>query len=289
MYVGIPIFNEEANLSALLDMLLGEEAITSVFAVDDGSTDRSREIIQDYSARDHRVVALDTSGRAGQLAGWICAARNAGSGTIVFIDADALPDPGAVRELARAVDRSNGIVAASGRVIAAGGSESVSRSRFSDELLHEVRALGRVKEALIGRFFAVDIEWFLATADRVDVIANDTYLSCKAARSGHRVTYVPQATCRYVAATTYSDSAAQRQRADAGYAQLRAMRVLQRKDEPALIDYMLAFLRTATRDPRGAAAWLRGMSYSARHRVYRPRSHAGTWETQSSTKRRLSP
>jgi glycosyltransferase involved in cell wall biosynthesis len=284
--VCLPVFNEEANLPTLLDGLLADEGVEQIVAVDDCSTDASPQILARYAARDTRVVAVRHGERRGQLAGWTQGARAASSERIVFVDADARPARGAVERLARAV--AGTVVLASGRVVAAGASARMPAARARASIIHRVRCLGYAKEAIIGRFFAADRAWFLQAAQRTDIIANDVYFSCLAHRQGRAAIYVPEAICYYTEAATLHDFAAQRQRADAGYAQLRSMHLLTKDDEPRIDEYVRCVLAQALDDPAGAAAWVRNQVSARFVRAYRPSGgDAGAWETQPSTKQRV--
>lgn len=284
--VCIPVFNEEANLPALLDALLAQAGIAQIIAVDDCSTDTSPGILAAYAARDSRVSALRNAHRSGQLAGWLLAARRARVASVVFIDADSRPAPGAIESLARAV--AGNVVIASGRVVPASFSSIPSYARFRANIIHRVRSLGYAKEAIIGRFFAVDRDWFVGAVGRTDIIANDVYLSCLARRQQRESVYVLDAVCYYGEASNLRDFAAQRQRADAGYAQLRAVKLLLPPDEPKLDDYARCFILEALADPVGAVSWLRKQIATRFTRAYDVReAGAGTWETQPSTKHRV--
>lgn len=62
--VVIPIFNTERYLGECLDSVLGQSLEDiEVLCVDDGSTDRSPEILRDYARRDPRVVVMSHGGR----------------------------------------------------------------------------------------------------------------------------------------------------------------------------------------------------------------------------------
>ena len=55
----IPVYNTEAHLNACLDGVLSQNIPNlEVICVDDGSTDRSLEVLHEYAARDPRVVVL---------------------------------------------------------------------------------------------------------------------------------------------------------------------------------------------------------------------------------------
>lgn len=83
-----PVFNGERYLKDCIDSVLNQEySNLEIILVDDGSTDRSGQIIDGYAAKDKRVLALHQSNKG------VSAARNLAlshaSGEYVgFIDAD---------------------------------------------------------------------------------------------------------------------------------------------------------------------------------------------------------
>jgi glycosyltransferase involved in cell wall biosynthesis len=285
--VGLPIYNEEQNLSALLDLLIGETYVHEIVAVDDGSSDASPQILQSYAARSPKVRPIRTGGRNGQLAAWITAAKSVETPVIAFVDADARPAPGAIRSLAERIVSDPACVIASGRVMPT-DCTGFPASRFRGEAVHRIRLLGYPRDTMIGRFFAVRREWFLESATRADIIANDAYLGCLAARQQRVSRYVPEAVCYYTEASVSHDFAAQRQRADAGYRQLREMGLLERGYEPKAADYAKLLSTAALRDPVAAASWFVEQVKAKFRRAYSTGGgHNGIWETQASTKRRL--
>jgi hypothetical protein len=162
-------------------------------------------------------------------------------------------------------------------------------ARFRGEAVHRIRSLGYPRDTMIGRFFAVRREWFLASATRADIIANDAYLGCLAARRQLTSRYVPEALCHYTEASVSHDFAAQRQRADAGYRQLREMGLLIPGYEPSAPDYVKLLAGAAVKDPGAAASWFVEQVKAKFRRSYSTGGgHNGIWETQASTKRRLS-
>lgn len=288
-FVIVPVYNEEANLAALLDALLVEDGLDAVVAVDDRSSDDSPRILERYAERFSKVRVVTAPERSGQLAAWRTAAALATDGsTLCFVDADSLPQPGAITKLFRTVECDADVVLASGRVAADRVSARWAAARFRAEALHRLRALGRVRDSTIGRFFAARRDWFLAAAVRSDIIANDAFLACRAARSGFVARYVPSAICAYSEASNAFDFAAQRQRADAGYAQLRAMGLLLPEDEPRFVDYLRALGAAGVRDPSGFASWVAEQVRAKTLRAYRAvGKNDGIWEVQASTKRSL--
>jgi hypothetical protein len=94
--------------------------------------------------------------------------------------------------------------------------------------------------------------------------------------------------CRYVEARSSFDFAAQRQRADAGYAQLRRLGILRSGDCPSLVAYLAAVLRETLADPVGGVSWA-ALQVRARFLdAYRVSGgNRGAWETQTTTKRSI--
>ncbi|MCR2037850.1 CDP-glycerol glycerophosphotransferase family protein [Adlercreutzia caecimuris] len=86
--VVLPVFNSEPYLEQCLDSIVGQTLHDiEVICVDDGSTDRSLEILEDYAQRDWRIRIIR---QANQYAG---AARNAGLAAahgryVIFWDSD---------------------------------------------------------------------------------------------------------------------------------------------------------------------------------------------------------
>ena len=100
----IPAYNAEKYLRECMDSVLGQETRYSfrVLAIDDGSTDETGGILDEYAARDSRVnvVHQENRGHSG--------ARNAGlemadAELVMFLDSDDVLFPDAVEQLAGAV------------------------------------------------------------------------------------------------------------------------------------------------------------------------------------------
>ena len=95
----IPVYNTEAHLNACLDGVLSQNIPNlEVICVDDGSTDRSLEVLREYAARDPRVVVLT---QKNSFAG---VARNHGLEVargeyVAFLDSDDQFLPGALEGL----------------------------------------------------------------------------------------------------------------------------------------------------------------------------------------------
>ena len=137
--VVIPVYNEEASLSLLwselrgvLDRLgLGSEVVF----VDDGSRDRSAEIIRSFREADQRVrlVRLKTNG--GETAATDAGFRAARGRRIVVMDADLQNDPGDIPMLLAHLDQWDAVTG--WRVDRAAGDNLVRRA--SSRIANRIR------------------------------------------------------------------------------------------------------------------------------------------------------
>lgn len=105
--VVVPVFNVEKYLRACLDSVISQETKYkfSVVAVDDGRTDESGRILDDYASRDSRIKVIHKEN------GGISSARNAAlsciSGRyIIFLDSDDVLLPGAIQTLTSIADEN---------------------------------------------------------------------------------------------------------------------------------------------------------------------------------------
>jgi hypothetical protein len=113
----IPARNEEANIGAALDSVLASAGIEfEVIVLDDGSTDRTAEIVRDFAARDPRV-RLETAqplppGWCGKNFACHQLAALATQPLLVFMDADVrITQPGALSRLAHFMEKSGAALA----------------------------------------------------------------------------------------------------------------------------------------------------------------------------------
>ena len=107
----MPVYNSERSLRATLDSVLGQDMDgMEVIAVNDGSTDGSLSILEEYAARDSRLKVLSQpNGRQGK-------ARNAGlevarGSFIAYMDSDDVLSDGYYSSLYRAAIKHNADIA----------------------------------------------------------------------------------------------------------------------------------------------------------------------------------
>ena len=88
----VPVYNAERFLPACIDSILSQKNPDfELILVDDGSTDHSGDICEEYSTKDHRIIVIHKQN------GGVCSARNCGLKVaqgewIAFVDADDLVD-----------------------------------------------------------------------------------------------------------------------------------------------------------------------------------------------------
>lgn len=103
----MPVYNSEAYLRQCLDSILAQTMREiEIICVDDGSTDRSPEILREYAAKDARVRVITQENQ------FAFAARNAGINAAVgkyihFCDADDYVDKNAYETMYRAAEKFN--------------------------------------------------------------------------------------------------------------------------------------------------------------------------------------
>lgn len=102
----IPVYNQEKFIRQCLDSILGQSyAAIEVIAVNDGSTDQSRQIIAGMAEKDLRIVLIDQDNHGEALArkrGY----EQARGEYLIFVDHDDQLLPGAIESLYLAITRT---------------------------------------------------------------------------------------------------------------------------------------------------------------------------------------
>ncbi len=88
--IGIPAFNEEANISYLLDSLLSQKeegfVVEKILVISDGSNDKTVEIVRSF--KDKKVNIIDNKKRNGVAFGQNQIIQNCNSDILVLLNAD---------------------------------------------------------------------------------------------------------------------------------------------------------------------------------------------------------
>ena len=110
----IPVYNEEQNLGvlharlgAVLDTLKKQ---VEIVLVDDGSRDRSVEIMREMAAKDPRIVAVELARNYGQHAAVFAGFEHARGAVVVTLDADLQNPPEEIPKLLAKIDEGYDVV-----------------------------------------------------------------------------------------------------------------------------------------------------------------------------------
>ena len=105
----IPIYNTEKYLKACLDSVLSQTYENlEIILIDDGSTDNSGKIIDDYAKKDHRIKVVHQKNR-GQSAARNEGLKKATGDYISFIDADDKIKPNFIEKLLAPFDETTAL------------------------------------------------------------------------------------------------------------------------------------------------------------------------------------
>lgn len=103
----VPVYNCEAFLEDCLGSLVGQTFTNfEVIVIDDGSTDRSKEIILDYSQKDGRILYLEQE-NSGPSEARNKGVKAASGQYITFVDADDSVSPDYIEKLYNAIVTEN--------------------------------------------------------------------------------------------------------------------------------------------------------------------------------------
>lgn len=108
--VVFPVYNEEENIPILLDEIAraldGQPWSVELVAVDDGSRDRSLEVLRDSKAKHPALRIITFEKNAGQTAALDAAWRAARGKFVVSLDADLQNDPADIPRMMRRLEES---------------------------------------------------------------------------------------------------------------------------------------------------------------------------------------
>ena len=112
--VVIPLYNEEANVATLIEQLTAAlrklKQPYEILLVNDGSTDKTPQLLNDIAAGNPEVVAVHFTRRYGQTAAMTAGIDLATGGIIVCMDGDLQNDPADIERLLHALDEGFDVV-----------------------------------------------------------------------------------------------------------------------------------------------------------------------------------
>jgi undecaprenyl-phosphate 4-deoxy-4-formamido-L-arabinose transferase len=112
--VVIPVFNEEENLralqSALAPILQGFGKSYEIIYIDDGSTDKSLDVLQELQRQDPHIVIVEFSRNFGQHSAIFAGFDQSHGEIVVTLDADLQNPPEAIPSLVHAIESGYDVV-----------------------------------------------------------------------------------------------------------------------------------------------------------------------------------
>ncbi|MFL6159396.1 MAG: bifunctional polysaccharide deacetylase/glycosyltransferase family 2 protein, partial [Marmoricola sp.] len=194
--VVVPAYNEEPGIAAAVRSLLASDyPVLEVVVVDDGSTDRTAEIVEELGLERVRLIRQANAGKPAALNAGIAAARH---DVLVLVDGDTVFEPDAMRALvAPLADPATGAVSGNTKV----GNRRGLLGRWQhieyvigfnlDRRMFDVLQCMPTIPGAIGAFRREVLAEVGGVSD--DTLAEDTDLTMAICRTGWRVVYAPEA------------------------------------------------------------------------------------------------
>jgi len=191
----IAAHNEEAVIAPKLDNILGQDYpsdLLQVIVASDHSTDRTDQIVRGYAGRGVVLCRADQHG--GKIAALRAAEHLINGQVVVFTDADAVFQPGAIRTLVRHF-KDPKVGAVSGREIRPGtGPQDKGKG---EGLYNRIETLVKRLEARVGNLVVLHGGIFAIRRELLpyvpDHLTHDGIVPCQLTLDGYVVRYEPQA------------------------------------------------------------------------------------------------
>lgn len=212
----VPAYNEEVGIESAVRSLVGSDypAPLEVVVIDDGSTDRTAEIVRSLDLPGVRLVQQPNGGKAAALR---TGTREATHDVLVMLDGDTVFEPGTIRALVQPL-RDPRVGAVSGNVKVGNRRgllgrwqhmEYVAGFNLDRRLLDLLHCITTVPGAA-GAFRRAAVE--AAGGMSTDTLAEDTDVTMGILRAGYRVVHEERARAWTEAPSTWNDLWKQRYR-----------------------------------------------------------------------------
>ncbi len=218
--VGITAHNEEANIGKLLDLMLVQELqsaiIAEILVVASGCTDRTEEIVRDYTKRDGRIRLLVQARREGKASAINLFLQEASANVLVLTSADLQPVRDVVEQLVRPfADPELGMTNCRPMPV----NDKATFMGFAAHLLWDLHHAIN----LSGGFKAGEMIAFRKAFTRIPqhTAVDEASIEPIMRGQGYRVQYIPEATVYNKGPDTVADFLRQRRRIYAGHLEVR--------------------------------------------------------------------
>lgn len=101
--IGIAVYNEEKNIAHILDAIVHQEIksfeLRQIIVIASGCTDRTEEIVREFSAKDSRIKLLTQEKREGKASALNLFFKHVNEDIIITESADTIPEKDAIEKL----------------------------------------------------------------------------------------------------------------------------------------------------------------------------------------------
>jgi glycosyltransferase involved in cell wall biosynthesis len=180
----VTVRNEERNIGSLLDSLVVQEPPFEIIVVDAFSTDRTRQIVRDYSSKYENIRLVIRGGTRAKSRNH--GVRDSKGAAVVFVDGDCIANPFWLHHFRERLEMGSNVVA--GKTIQIGyrpfeDLERVELYYHGMDVTHPSSNLAYL------RLTFEELNGF----DEHFVTAEDIDLNLRAVQSGHRIDFEPRA------------------------------------------------------------------------------------------------
>jgi cellulose synthase/poly-beta-1,6-N-acetylglucosamine synthase-like glycosyltransferase len=217
--IGIPAYNEEKNIRTLLTALLMQEQkrtkISEIIVVSSGSTDRTDEIVKEYSNIDDRIILIRQPQRRGKASAINEILKASTNDIIVLESADTIPEKDCIEKLCLPfLDEKIGMTGAH-------PIPTNSRDTFTGYTVHLIWELHHrisLKTPKCGELIA-----FKKLFDKIpeDIVTDEAWIEYEVRKRGYEIVYVPEAVVYNRGPETIREFIKQRRRIACGHLDLK--------------------------------------------------------------------
>jgi len=217
--VGVMAYNEEKNISRLLEALLSQKLrdveISEIIVVASGCTDRTEEIVRDFSENDHRIRLLWQEKREGKASAVNLWLKSASAEILILESADTIPEKDTLEKLVQPLrDPKVGMTGAH----PVPTNDPKTFMGFAAHLLWNLHHHISLKNPKMGEMVA-----FRKVISEIpqDTAVDEASIEVTVKKLGYQVKYAPEVIVRNRGPENVRDFLKQRRRIQAGHLELQ--------------------------------------------------------------------